>query len=242
MAVLINGNGYSPVTAQQDADLYAGLVGNSTMVLSVGNEMAAQIINSNTVRILDGEAVSQGRRIHLDPGSYDDFTIPTGTQGVVSRYIIGYHIYTDGSGNELVETFVQQIQTADERIPEAQMRDGATDSYVSLYRVTVNGTTIITPTALYAKRPAQLIQHGAQEFGASINANSYESNRINFAYPFKTPPTVVCSLHLNSAYADVGEMEIVTTEITTTYFIARIHNNSAERKSARYNWIAIAND
>lgn len=80
MAVLINGNGYSPVTAQQDADLYAGIVGNDTVVLNVGNEMAAQIINSTTVRILDGEAVSQGRRIHLDPGEYDDFTIPTGTQ------------------------------------------------------------------------------------------------------------------------------------------------------------------
>lgn len=238
MAVLINGNGYSPVTAQQDADLYAGLVGNLTTVLDVGNGMAAQIINSNTVRILDGEAVSQGRRIHLDPGSYDDFTIPTGTQGMTSYYIIGYHIYTDGSGNELVETFVQQMQNAADTITEEQLRDGATDSYVSLYRVTVDGLTLLTPAALFPKRPAQLIQHGYNN--AIVPAGSYMSTPVQFATPFPSAPSVVASLYATTREADIGNLEVVTSDITTVGCVVTVCNNGASNKGVRFYWIAIA--
>lgn len=241
MAVLINGNGYSPVTAQQDADLYAGIVGNDTVVLNVGNEMAAQIINSTTVRILDGEAVSQGRRIHLDPGEYDDFTIPTGTQGVVSRYLIGYHIYTDEDGNELAETFVEQIQNADDTMPDSQLRDGASDAYVTLYRVTVNGATIITPTAMYVQRPPTHIQFGSSEYLGRIAANSYLSWTVQFSKPFPSVPTVVCSMNLNSTYIDMGNVQIVTYEVTETSFKVRGFNNTNEAKEIRFNWIAISN-
>lgn len=148
MALLINGAGFSPVTAQQDADLYAGILGNKLKVLDVGNRMAASIIDNNTVRITDGEAVSQGRRIHLDPGSYDDFTIPTGTQGVTSYYIIGYRIYSS-EGNELVETFVQST-TATGTITEEQIRDGASESFISFYRIKVVGLTISEVTPMFS--------------------------------------------------------------------------------------------
>lgn len=153
MAVLINGNGYSPVTAQQDADLYAGILGQSLAVLDVGQKMAATIIDNNTVRIGDGEAVCQGRRLHNDPGEYDDFTIPTGSQGITSYYIIGYHIYSDAGGNELAETFVQKMNSSTETITEAVLRDGAVETYISFYRVTVTGLTITAVTALYKNNP-----------------------------------------------------------------------------------------
>ena len=149
MAVLINGNGYSPVTAQQDADLYAGIIGNAATILGVGEKMAATIIDANTVRVADGECVSQGRRIHIDAGEYDDFTIPTGVANTTRYYIIGYRLYSDSNGNELAEKFVRQVASATTVIQEASLRDGATESYVSLYRVTQSGFTIasVTPIA-----------------------------------------------------------------------------------------------
>lgn len=142
MAVLINGNGYSPVTAQQDADLYAGIVGNATTILGVGEKMAATIIDAYTVRVADGECVSQGRRIHIDAGEYDDFTIPTGVANTTRYYIIGYRLYSDAGGNELAEKFVRQVASATTVIQEASLRDGASESYVSLYRVIQDGFTI----------------------------------------------------------------------------------------------------
>lgn len=81
MAKLLNGDGYRGITAQEDADLYAGIIGNGRLLLNVGKKMAAEIVDNNTIRIYDGELVSKGRRIHIDAGTWDDFTIPTGSQG-----------------------------------------------------------------------------------------------------------------------------------------------------------------
>lgn len=148
MAVLINGNGYSPVTAQQDADLYAGIVGNATTILGVGEKMAATIIDAYTIRVADGECVSQGRRIHIDAGEYDDFTIPTGAANTTRYYIIGYRLYSDAGGNELAEKFVRQVASATAVIQEASLRDGAAESYVSLYRVQQDGFTISNVSAI----------------------------------------------------------------------------------------------
>lgn len=154
MAVLINGNGYSPVTAQQDADLYAGIIGQSLTILNVGSKMAATVIDNNTVRIADGEAVCQGRRIHNDPGVYDDFTIPTGSQGITSYYIIGYRLYTNQSNEEVAETFVEHMNSASETIPEAVLRDGAAEAYISFYRITVTGLSITAVTPLFTVPPS----------------------------------------------------------------------------------------
>lgn len=150
MAILINGNGYSPVTAQEDADLYAGLIGDGRYVLgSVGNAMAHEVVSANLVRILDGVLVTHGRMIYITAGSSDDFTIPVGSQGVTNYYIIGYRLYTDSSSNEHCEKFVRQMSSASATIEEASFRDGATESYVSMYRITQPGITIGTVEPLY---------------------------------------------------------------------------------------------
>lgn len=242
MAVLINGNGYSPVTAQQDADLYAGIVGNSTTVLRVGNEMAAQIYNATTIRILDGEAVSQGRRIHLDPGGYDDFTIPAGTQGVTSYYIIGYHLYSDSSGNELCETFVQNVASASATIEEEQLRDGATDAYVSMYRVTMSGTTLGTPTPLFTTRTATVVQHGTSEDILHSPAGTAFGYTIYFPKPFGVVPTVTTNIHVNSTSVYYGSVSIAIVNVTTTYVYFDIHNDSGHNLDMRIDWIAVATE
>lgn len=150
MAYLINGNGYQPVTAQQDADLYAGIVGQNLQVLDVGQKMAAMLVDSNTVRIGDGEALVQGRRIHNDPGMYDDFIIPNGSQGTTHWYIIGYLLHTDSStGQEVADTFVQQMSSATETITEDVLRDGAAQAYISMYRITQTNVSLTNVEALY---------------------------------------------------------------------------------------------
>lgn len=152
MAILINANGYSPVTAQEDADLYAGIVGDGRYVLaSVGNKMSAEPVTSNLIRVLDGVMITHGRMIYIGAGSTDEFTIPAGSQSATNYYIIGYHIYTDTSSNEHCETFVRQMSSASETIEEASLRDGATEAYVSLYRVTQTGINISSITKLFTE-------------------------------------------------------------------------------------------
>lgn len=149
MATLINGNGNNAVYAQQDADLYAGALGESTRILNVGSKLAYTIEDANTIAVADGVILTkEGRRIQVDVGSVDEFTIPTGSAGVTRYYIIGYHLYTDGSANQKCEAFVQLMASESETISEAEFREGATEVYVSLYRIKQIGLNLDTITAL----------------------------------------------------------------------------------------------
>ena len=150
MAVLVNGDAFKPVTAQMDADFYAGIWGSALSVISVGGCMAASIESATTIRIADGEAVIQGRRIHIDAGTYDEFTIPIGEQGTTKYYIIGYELYRDGENKELCRTFVQEVNSSSATVPTGgNLRDGATSIKVAMYRITKNGVNIGSAEPLF---------------------------------------------------------------------------------------------
>lgn len=149
MATLVNGNGNVAVYAQQDADLLTGALGASTRIMNVGSKMAYTIEDANTIAVADGVILTkEGRRIQVDVGNVDEFTIPTGSAGVTRYYIIGYHLYTDGSANQKCETFVQLMENGSETITENTFRNGASEVYVSLYRVKQIGLNLDTITAL----------------------------------------------------------------------------------------------
>lgn len=153
MATLINGDGNAAVYAAQDADWFAGVEGNATKRLNIGLKMAYEIEDANTIAVKDGVIVTkEGRRIQIDAGAIDEFIIPTGTQGVTRYFIIGYHLYTDGSSNQLCETFVQLMANGTDTISEDTFRGGSTEVYVSLYRVTQNGLALDTIQSLLPER------------------------------------------------------------------------------------------
>lgn len=152
MATLINGNGNPAVYANQDADLIASICGDTTCIAAVGSEFAATQEDANTIGLADGVIVTkEGRRIQLDAGYTDLFTIPTGTAGTTSYYIIGYKLSTDSDSKQICETFVQKMNSATDVIQEDTFRGGATDVYVSVYRVTQDGLNIDTIEALLPK-------------------------------------------------------------------------------------------
>lgn len=143
MAKLINGNGNPAIYASQDADLIASLSGNTTSIAAVGNEFTATQEDANTIGLADGVIITQeGRRIQLDDGDTDLFTIPTGTAGTTSYYIIGYKLSTQADSSQTCETFVQKMNSSSETITEDTFKGGATDVYVSCYRVTQDGLNI----------------------------------------------------------------------------------------------------
>ena len=146
---LINGTGNKSVSAQQDADLFSGIFGNTPVVLPVGERCRAEIRDANTVRIYDGEIISQGRRFNQGYGEYQDYTVDNGSQGTVRYDILGFHFYTDESGNELSEPFVTKGGGENGSIAENSIREGATESYISMYRVKINGLSIESITPLY---------------------------------------------------------------------------------------------
>lgn len=145
MAILINGNGNKAIWAAQDADLIAAICGNVTSIAAVGNQFAATQEDASTIGLADGVIITkEGRRIQLDTGAVDLFTIPTGTAGVTSYYIIGYKLTQQSDTSQICETFVQKMNSSSETIDEDTFKGGATEVYVSCYRVTQDGLNIDT--------------------------------------------------------------------------------------------------
>lgn len=147
MANLLNGDGYAGITAQEDADLYAGLAGSGRLVLNVGRKMECEIINNNTVRIYDGELVTKGRRIHIDAGTWDEFTIPNGSQGETKFYTLGYRLYSN-EGIQRCEKLIKS-DSGNKYYAENDLRTGEAESYVSVYRIKQEGINLTDIEALY---------------------------------------------------------------------------------------------
>lgn len=194
MAKLINGDGNKAIWAQQDADLIASLAGNVTAIADVGSKFAATQEDANTIGLADGVIVTkEGRRIQLDVGNVDLFDIPTGTAGVTSYYIIGYHLYTESDSSQVCETFVQKMDNATDVITENTFRGGATEVYVSCYRVTQTGMNITSIDALL-----QNFKSLSEVMSALLDIKSEEFEIASV------------SVHTNTLYMNVHALTIPT--------------------------------
>lgn len=152
MAKLINGNGNKAIWAAQDADLIASICGNITSIAAVGSQFSYTQEDANTIGVSDGVIITkEGRRIQLDTSAIDLFTIPTGVLGATSYYIIGYKLVQAANSSQTCETFVEKMDNSTDVIPEDTFKGGATEVYVSLYRVTQDGMNIDTVDLLLPK-------------------------------------------------------------------------------------------
>jgi hypothetical protein len=175
---LITGNLFSPIQASQDSDYQAGTFGEKTQILNVGSKMAVSIVDNSTIRCEDGVLVTrEGRRVQIDNGDVVEWTIPTGTQGTTSYYIVGFRLYTDDESAQLCDTFVQSVAGPGATIAEDTFRDGAVEIFVSVARVVQNGITLESIESLV---PVATTLDQAKEDISQINS---DLTNIHLWYP-----------------------------------------------------------
>jgi hypothetical protein len=90
----------------------------------------------------------EGRRVQIDEGDIEEIIIPTGTQGVDTYYIIGFHLYINELGQQVAETFVETMASATDTITETTFKEGSSSIYVSLYRVKRSGLLMDSVTKI----------------------------------------------------------------------------------------------
>lgn len=152
MAKLINGNGNLAIYAEEDADWFGSIFGNTTAITGIGNQFAYSLLDANTIGVEDGVIISkEGRRVQLNANEIDEFDIPTGAQGTTNYYIIGYRLYTDETSAQGCETFVELMDNGTDTISEDTFRGGADEVYISLYRVKQVDLAITQLTLLLPK-------------------------------------------------------------------------------------------
>lgn len=147
--------GMEHVTAEQDADLNAGIIGSGNYVLNIGEKMRAEAVSANQVRIFDGIFMAYGRQCILGDGEYEDVTIENGTPGLLRNDMIVVKYKKDEeSGKENATFAVLKGETgsvAKDPVPNRQdIRSGAFESEVPMYRVKINGLAIEKIEPLYS--------------------------------------------------------------------------------------------
>lgn len=151
MIHLITGyKGSAHVTASDMASLNTGIFGTGDYVLNIGQCLKATAIDNNHVKILDGDAVVQGRHIRIPENSYENVTLTNGSQGYKRNDLIVIRYNRNSSTN--VETASIAVLKGDNAVSspsDPEYTDGnireATDDLVRefpIYRVRFNGITI----------------------------------------------------------------------------------------------------
>ena len=206
---LVNGTGCD-VNAQQDADLHAGIIGNSAIVLPVGSKCKAEIMSSNKIRVYDGEFISQGRRFNQPYGESADFTLDNGSQGTVRYDIIGLKFFRNSEGKEACETFVHKNVGASGTVYEEDIREGATSSYVSMYRIKLDGINIESATPLFVViDPVEVLM----ETIAKINAKIGSKEQLGYFPTYNDD-----SHNVGTAIGRLGQNVVVRKVIDGAFF------------------------
>ena len=161
MIDLITGyKGTAHITAAEDAMFNAGLIGNGNYVYMVGNKFAYQIISNNCVRILDGLAIFQGRKFHVE--DYEDVIIDTGNADKYRNDLICARYEKDTSTGVESMSFVvkkgaeSDTAASDPEYTSGNMNGGATVVEVPLYRVKLTALDITSVEKMddWAELPA----------------------------------------------------------------------------------------
>lgn len=148
--------GQPHVTAENDRGIHAGIFGKGRFVLPVGEELRAEYIGNNTVRIYDGKLINNGAAAGIPAGSYVDLLIPNAGQGRNRNDLIVFQYSLDSS--TLIETgeFVvipgeETSGTAsDPAYTQADLLTGeATFDQMPLYRVSLSGSAVSAPVQLF---------------------------------------------------------------------------------------------
>lgn len=172
--IITGSTGTNHVTSQDDGSLNQVILGSKSVVLDIGEKLAAVVVDNNTVRISDGDLLLQGRHARIDAGTVEDMTIGTGTiemnrnDLIVARYTLDV-----ATGFENIELIVLEGaestgSASDPAYNTGDIRTGSSIVDFPLYRVRIEGINIVGLVRLFE------ISGGAN---SSLIGNAYSATK-----------------------------------------------------------------
>lgn len=143
------------ITETQTGLANQGLYGQDDYVLSSGRRAEAQVLTNNSIRIFDAVFVIQGRRDVIAANDYTDVSIDNGAQGMNRNDII-VRRYTKDESSEIENTEYAVIkgtptsgEAEDPAVTTGDIRSGALEHEMKLYRVKLEGLNIVAVEPLF---------------------------------------------------------------------------------------------
>lgn len=151
---LITGFAGTPHIGSDDIGAFqAGLVGPGDYALTTGNQLKATMSNANTIAVQSGDAVLNGRHVHLTGTT--TATVQSGTQGQKRNDIavLRYSKNTTSGVETCQLVVIKGTPTtgtpADPAHNTGSILDGVATHDMPLYRVSLNGITVGTLVPLF---------------------------------------------------------------------------------------------
>lgn len=167
--------GEEHIQSSDQGSFNASFFGGGEYVMEAGNQFEASIMDNNTVRILDGDALMKGRHLRIKPNTYVDMTITTGTAGVNRNDLIVFQYSKDTStGVETSEIVVikgTEVEgtATDPEYTDGDILGGATFNQMPMYRAKVEGVVLTAIEPLFTVIPTykKLAEEAKKEFKES---------------------------------------------------------------------------
>ena len=142
------------VTAENQGNLNAEIFGTDDFVFEVGQNLRAEKITGNKVRVYDGRGMMEGRYFELEDGDYEDVNIDNGTQNQKRIDLIVLRYAKDEE--TLVETItLEYIKGTPSETPvqpsynEGSILDGDSPVDFPIYAVYLDGVDITEVKQLF---------------------------------------------------------------------------------------------
>lgn len=203
MAHLVTGYaGYAHVKSADDGAFNASFFGGGQYAMEFGNCFAGSIIDNNTVRILDGDGLMYGRHFRIEPNSYEDMTITTGTAGT-NRIDLICMTYEKNADDETERCYLQVIKGTETQgtavAPEytdGNILEGASFNQMPLYKVTIEGVVLKEIEPMFETIPTY---KALAEYYAGVFQDRCDEILENLPIDALTPEDVVDNLLSESA-------------------------------------------
>ena len=163
--------GSAHVTSADQGAFNASIYGAGDYVLEAGKQLAVSVVSNNTIRILDGEILMQGRHIIIKRNTYEELTLANGLQGLNRNDLIVARYTKDAiTGVENVALVViQGVSTdgtpSDPSYTAGDILEGNCLLHdMPLYRIPLTGLNVGTPVKL---------------FGTSGDFQNHKNNKSN---------------------------------------------------------------
>lgn len=139
--------------------LHAGIAGERSGVMQVGKRLAATQDSANKVTIAVGDALIHGRQCSVT--APEQVTITSGTQGQRRNDLICLHYMRRASGSDYIDSAELAVlrgtpttgTPADPTVPVGNVLNGASDDWLPLYRVSLDGVTAAKPVQVFDLLP-----------------------------------------------------------------------------------------
>ena len=183
MNIITGYRGEPHITSAQDRAQNQGSYGTGSYILDVGQQLAAEIVSANEVRIRDGVLSHQGCVGIIEQGAYDSLEIANGSQGmqridlIVARYTKNSETNVESLELVVIEGTAAASNPTVPSYNTGDIQAGDSPVDMPLYRVNINGVNISSTTLAATK-----VQTQAELQTAVSELNSKTSDYWEFKY------------------------------------------------------------